>query len=313
MATASQDSLVNVILEEIGHFVDAQVNSVDSAGDEGAIFAALVQGDSLSISTLQALRDEDDHATITVNGQIIQVEQQNFTGTDGNDTITGTIADDFIEGKGGNDILNGGAGKDTLSYSGTTASVTVNFANGSASISSNTQTLSNFEVVLGATNFANQLTGGVNADSLLGGNLDDILSGGAGNDSLTGNGGNDILVGGSGTDTLIGGTRADRFTFNNLTDNSDNITDFTVSQSDQIVVSAAGFKGGLMTGVPLSSAQLVLGTAATQGIGQFIYNISTGKLLFDVDGTGSGAATQIAIFASTTKPILGTSSFAVIA
>ncbi|GBL12686.1 hypothetical protein MSj_04206 [Microcystis aeruginosa Sj] len=37
--TASSAAIINVILEEIGHYVDAQVNQVDSAGDEGAIFA----------------------------------------------------------------------------------------------------------------------------------------------------------------------------------------------------------------------------------------------------------------------------------
>ena len=42
--TASSAAIVNVILEEIGHYVDAQVNQVDSAGDEGAIFAELVSG-----------------------------------------------------------------------------------------------------------------------------------------------------------------------------------------------------------------------------------------------------------------------------
>jgi Ca2+-binding RTX toxin-like protein len=56
---------------------------------------------------------------------------------------------------------------------------------------------------------------------------------------------------------------------------------------------------------------LVLGRAANQGIAQFIYDSSTGRLLFDADGTGSGASTQIAIL--TTNPVLGTSSFTVIA
>ncbi|QYO62715.1 hypothetical protein [Leptolyngbya sp. 7M] len=37
-----------VLLEEIGHSLDAQLNSTDTPGDEGAIFAALVQGHSLS-------------------------------------------------------------------------------------------------------------------------------------------------------------------------------------------------------------------------------------------------------------------------
>ena len=75
LATSTAEAISAVLLEEIGHFIDAQINLSDSAGDEGAIFAALVQGNSLDTTTLQALKAEDDHATITVNGQNIQVEQ----------------------------------------------------------------------------------------------------------------------------------------------------------------------------------------------------------------------------------------------
>jgi hypothetical protein len=42
VATADRESLEAVLLDEYGHFEDAQVNSSDSTGDEGAIFAALV-------------------------------------------------------------------------------------------------------------------------------------------------------------------------------------------------------------------------------------------------------------------------------
>jgi len=73
--TNSKALISSVLLEEYGHFVDAQINQVDSAGDEGAIFAALVQGKGLDVETLQALRNEDDHAVINLNGQVVQVEQ----------------------------------------------------------------------------------------------------------------------------------------------------------------------------------------------------------------------------------------------
>ncbi|NCR06673.1 MAG: calcium-binding protein, partial [Microcystis aeruginosa LG13-03] len=112
--TASSAAIINVILEEIGHYVDAQINQVDSAGDEGAIFAELVQGNSLDVATLEALRAENDQTTIIVNGEIIQVEQADFTGTNGNDNITGTSGDDNISGLGGNDTLSGLAGNDRL-------------------------------------------------------------------------------------------------------------------------------------------------------------------------------------------------------
>ncbi|WP_043996806.1 calcium-binding protein, partial [Microcystis aeruginosa] len=112
--TASSATIVNVILEEIGHYVDAQINQVDSAGDEGAIFAELVRGNSLDVATLDALRRENDQTTIIINGEIIQVEQANFTGTNGNDNITGTSGDDVIQGLGGNDRLSGLGGNDSL-------------------------------------------------------------------------------------------------------------------------------------------------------------------------------------------------------
>ena len=114
VSVASQQSLVNVLLEEFGHFVDAQVNSVDSAGDEGAIFAALVLGQTLDTETLLALKAEDDHAMINLNGQAIQIEQQNFTGTVRNDIITGTAGGDAISGLGGNDTINSGLGIDVV-------------------------------------------------------------------------------------------------------------------------------------------------------------------------------------------------------
>jgi len=77
--TASPAAIVNVILEEIGHYVDAQINQVDSVGDEGAIFAALVQGEVLSPSVLAQLKTEDDGGWLEVNGQKLEVEYNNPT------------------------------------------------------------------------------------------------------------------------------------------------------------------------------------------------------------------------------------------
>jgi hypothetical protein len=73
--TASSAAIINVILEEIGHYVDAQINLVDSAGDEGAIFSELVSGESLSSQQLQVLKLENDTAIVEIDGQQIQIEQ----------------------------------------------------------------------------------------------------------------------------------------------------------------------------------------------------------------------------------------------
>jgi len=68
------DAISSVILEEIGHFVDARVNAIDSVGDEGEIFSALVRGTNLSPADLLTLKSENDQATISPNGHPILVE-----------------------------------------------------------------------------------------------------------------------------------------------------------------------------------------------------------------------------------------------
>ena len=75
VTSASQQSLEAVLLEEIGHFVDAQVNATDTPGDEGELFSALVRGVEISRGELQRLRTEDDTAVIPINRQMVKVEQ----------------------------------------------------------------------------------------------------------------------------------------------------------------------------------------------------------------------------------------------
>jgi Ca2+-binding RTX toxin-like protein len=74
-ANPPPEAIAAVVLEEIGHWVDTQLNEVDSLGDEGEIFSALVRGQELDASRLQVLKTEDDTATITLDGQVIEVEQ----------------------------------------------------------------------------------------------------------------------------------------------------------------------------------------------------------------------------------------------
>ena len=66
------------LLEELGHYLDAQLNPADSPGDEGAIFANTVQGNSLDAPTLQALQSEDDRTTVNLDGEVVEIEQNAF-------------------------------------------------------------------------------------------------------------------------------------------------------------------------------------------------------------------------------------------
>ena len=63
--------------------------------------------------------------------------------------------------------------------------------------------------------------------------------------------------------------------------------------NDTIVVSRAGFSNSLAVGTLLST-QFIRGGAETTANHRIIYNSSNGQLLFDADGSGTTAATQIA-------------------
>ncbi|MBS9386803.1 MAG: hypothetical protein HEQ24_22335 [Dolichospermum sp. BR01] len=69
------NAIVAVLLEEYGHYVDSRINTKDAAGDEGNIFARLVEGKSISQQELAVLQAEDDTATVMLNGQTVEIEQ----------------------------------------------------------------------------------------------------------------------------------------------------------------------------------------------------------------------------------------------
>ena len=72
---SSTEAIVNLFLEEFGHFIDREINEIDSTGDEGKIFAEIAQGQNLSVEQLQALQAEDDSGTIEIDGETVLVEQ----------------------------------------------------------------------------------------------------------------------------------------------------------------------------------------------------------------------------------------------
>ncbi|MBH8572454.1 DUF11 domain-containing protein [Nostocaceae cyanobacterium CENA369] len=80
------EAIASILLEEYGHRVDAALNSSDAPGDEGAIFSALVQGQVLSEEQIQQLKTRDDTATVTINGQVIEIEQARIQESGGQQT-----------------------------------------------------------------------------------------------------------------------------------------------------------------------------------------------------------------------------------
>ncbi|NCO76194.1 MAG: hypothetical protein GW795_01275 [Cyanobacteria bacterium] len=81
----------DVIIEEYGHFIDAQINDIDSQGDEGEIWRNLVLNKSMTQGELNSIRNENDWGTISVGGETLNVE---------NSVITLTVNTFFDENDG---------------------------------------------------------------------------------------------------------------------------------------------------------------------------------------------------------------------
>lgn len=151
------------------------------------------------------------------------------------------------------------------------------------------------------------LRGGAKVDQLLGNGGNDMLFGYGGNDTINGGIGNDTLVGGAGADILTGGAGSDTFVFDTLTTSAlrDTIKDF-VSGTDKIAISRGAFSA--FAGDPLGSiaaTDFAIGTRATTADQHLIYNITTGALYYDPDGSGAIAQVQIALLTAHPAVVLG--------
>ncbi|MDE2620639.1 MAG: hypothetical protein KGL54_10805, partial [Sphingomonadales bacterium] len=138
------------------------------------------------------------------------------------------------------------------------------------------------------------------------------IAGGAGNDRLSGGAGDDRLSGGAGRDTLTGGAGKDTFVFDVLESsaNRDTITDFS-TPDDVLAFSAAAFTGLFADASGrLADHLFAVGPKATTAYQRIIYNDATGVLWYDADGSGAGAAVQVAVLQA--KPTLTSESFIVI-
>ena len=256
---------------------------------------------------------------------------QKIFGDRGADTVIGTAADDFISGGAGGDSLVGGGGSDVLLGDGgadtlvggqgdqllggsgndlyvidNPGGLVVELAgNGRDMVQSafsfglpdqvEALVLTGADAIDGRGNaLANTLTGNDGANLLQGLDGADRLRGGRGDDTLDGGAGRDTLTGGRGADQLTGGADRDVFFFAAPAEGGDVLGDFAQGE-DRIQVSAAGFGGGLVQGMDLrTTGRFVSGTAASDAVGQFLFDPATLRLLWDADGTGADAPVLVA-------------------
>jgi hypothetical protein len=63
-----ESSILAIMLHEIGHAIDNRLQVAEAPGDEGAIFAALVRGETLTSAKLKSLQSMNDHGVVIIDG-----------------------------------------------------------------------------------------------------------------------------------------------------------------------------------------------------------------------------------------------------
>ncbi|NIX76883.1 calcium-binding protein [Microvirga terricola] len=125
------------------------------------------------------------------------------------------------------------------------------------------------------------------------------LKGTSGADDIYGHGGNDKIYGKNGSDVLTGGSGKDTFVFDTKpgANNVDTITDFNVSDDriwlDNAVYTKLG-SGSTSSPRTLSKSYFEIGSKADDSNDYILYDKATGSLYYDADGSGKGAAVEIA-------------------
>jgi Cadherin domain./Hemolysin-type calcium-binding repeat (2 copies). len=154
------------------------------------------------------------------------------------------------------------------------------------------------------------LTGEAGNDVIRGLASTDTLQGEAGNDRLYGGAGNDLLVGGAGQDVFVFDSKLGRTNALNKKTNLDKIADFNVKDDtlwlenslfkSNKTLYAAIKKGTEAKPVKLTSKFFQLDKAKDKD-DFFVYDHKKGALYYDVDGSGSKEAIQIATLTKNLK------------
>ncbi|MBB4152186.1 serralysin [Sphingomonas jinjuensis] len=228
--------------------------------------------------------------------------------SDGIDLI-GNYASQLVIGNYGNNVLNGGSGgTDTLiglfgddTYAVGDAHVVIveNAGQGNDTVVAS----ASYQLRNGVSveTLAAQNRGGTDALVLTGNETAQVIAGNDGANTLDGRGGADTLAGGGGADVFA-------FTTAAASGNADTILDFQAG-IDRIGLATNVFAAVTDSGI--QSSEFVAGTAAQDGDDRLVYDQASGRLFFDADANGAGAAILLAQLAAGTA--LNAASFVAIA
>ena len=268
-----QDQITGVLLEEIGHHIDTLFNDQETPGDEGALFSAAVRGITLSGEEITAILNEDDSATLLLQGREIAVEcmksvpiqssAQSATLTAAASTTLPATSHGLIGTGSANITLTGNSGPATSSSSASTAkgatsiklTSTTGFAIGQTITGSGIPAGTTITAISGSTlTLSAKTTAAIAKGAVLSSLLSwNYLQANSGNSTLIAvSGPVTTMVGGSGNDWLLGGSGTN--------------TEYFKGGSGNSTMVAANGLATLIGGSGNNS--LVAGTSPTRTLGQ---------------------------------------------
>jgi Ca2+-binding RTX toxin-like protein len=293
------------IVDDAGDVVIEEAGGDDTDTVESSISWTLVNVENLELTGSADIDGTGNAGGNRIHGNAADNVLTGMGGQDflyggaGNDTLIGGAGIDRLDGGGGADAMDGAGGNDfyTVDNVGDVISDSggdSDWVNSYLASYTLAETLENL-MLYGTGDIAgvgndkdNQLNGNSGDNILRGKGGNDGLYGGEGADVLVGGKGSDLLRGSQGADVLTGNAGADTFRFDSpLHIGPDTITDFNPTD-DTIALAASGFQIGAMANA------FHVGSAAHDFDDRIIYNVLTGALLYDADGSFSGAAVQIA-------------------
>ena len=266
--------------------------------------------------------DGDDHLSAGTGGGFLVggAGDDTLVGGDSYDEIYATLGSDSVSGgaavdyvylySDGHDTVDGGDGYDYLfmynyAQSAVVADLAAGTLQGGDASGGGSATIANVEGI-NTSSFDDEIRGN-SADNYISTNLgDDTVFGGDGNDTIYGGSydagaDEDWMDGGVGSDYLWGGYGLDRFLFTTPggSGNVDFVSSF-ISGEDELrfegaVFTALGADGRFSAG----DERFYAAAGATSGhdaSDRLIYDTSNYVLYYDADGSGAGAAQQIATF-----------------
>ncbi len=247
---------------------------IGGVGFDDVCYCDSTEGVTVNLATGLGFGGSAEGDTLSgIEGVYGSDQSDTLIGDNNANKLVGGFGDDLLNGDGGADLMiGGGFGSTTVTYATSLAAVTVNLEAG---------------IGQGGRAEGDELRG---ISNLIGTQLNDNLIGDGLANSLDGGLGNDRLTGGAGTDTFVFDTAYGKT-------NIDRIYDFSVA--DDTIQLATSIYTALQAGatpdsLAASSFRYQTAPSTSAGLGEIIYNRTSGGLSYDADGAGSGASQQIA-------------------